>query len=74
MKANRVIVPVENSKDQNRAKERISEILADKEIYIPNRFREESDKLALYNPKGIFEKANALLLEGDGGAYDLGID
>jgi DNA modification methylase len=72
MKANRVIVPVENSKDQNRAKERISEILADKEIYIPNRFREESDKLALYNPKGIFEKANALLLEGDGGAYDLG--
>ena len=72
MKANRVIIPVENSVDQSRAKDRINEILADKEIYIPNRFREASDKLALYNPKGIFEKANALLLEGDGGAYDLG--
>ena len=71
MKANRQIVPVENAADQILARDRIMEILADEDIYIPTRFRNESDKLALYNPKGILEKANALLIEGDEGAYDL---
>jgi DNA modification methylase len=72
MKANRQIVPVENTSDQILARDRIMEILADENIHIPVRFREASDKLALYNPKGILEKANALLIEGDDGAYDLG--
>jgi DNA modification methylase len=72
MKANRHIVPVDNVVDQKLAKERISELLAAQDMYIPVRFREASERLALYNPKGILEKANALLLEGDEGAYDLG--
>lgn len=72
MKANREITPVENEELQIKAKQRISEILSDERVYIPRRFRESSDKLSLYNPKGVLEKANALLLEGDDGAYDLG--
>ena len=72
MKANREITPVENEELQIKAKQRISEILSDERVYIPRRFRESSEKLSLYNPKGVLEKANALLLEGDDGAYDLG--
>ena len=72
MKANRVIVPVENPEEQDLARRRILEILEDETIHIPARFREAGDKLAIYNPKGNLEKANAILLEGDEGAYDLG--
>jgi hypothetical protein len=71
MKSNRVIVPVDDEKLQNLAKVKIQEILSNEELSIPRKFRESSDKVAIYNPKGNIEKANALILEGEDGAYDL---
>lgn len=40
-------------------------------VYIPQRFLENWNEVALYNPKGSLEQANALILPEEGSAYDL---
>jgi DNA modification methylase len=71
MKSNRLIAPVEDQSLQLLAKQKIKELLSNPNLNIPRKFREPNAKVALYNPKGDLLKANAILLEGEDGAYDL---
>ena len=71
MKSNRLIAPVDDANLQKLAKIKIDELLNDPNLDIPRKFRDPNAKIALYNPKGDLSKANALLLEGEDGAYDL---
>lgn len=71
MKLNRLIAPVDDASLQELAKIKIAELLSDPTLEIPRKFKEPNAKVALYNPKGDLLKANALLLEGEDGAYDL---
>lgn len=72
MKSNRVISPVLDDNLQFLAMTKIEEILADPTLHIPKKFRDPDAKVAIYNPKGDLQKANALIVEGEDGAYDLG--
>jgi DNA modification methylase len=71
MKLNRQIAPVVDPDLQKQAKLKIEELLKNPELHIPQKFRDPNAKVALYNPKGDLSKANALLIEGEDGAYDL---
>lgn len=71
MKKNRVITPVEDESLQLEAKELLELLMANKEISLPARYRIPEACVALYSPKGELKNANAIIIQGDDGAYNL---
>lgn len=67
----RNIVPVEDERKNNEAKIKIKEILKEFEQNLPQEFKNNIDKLKLYNPKGNLKEARALILNIEDGAYDV---
>ncbi|WP_136479352.1 DNA methyltransferase [Acetivibrio thermocellus] len=66
----REIVPCTDKEKNIKAKKRLDEIF--KENYnIPKIYIDNRDKVKLYNPKGDVEKATALILNPEDGAYDI---
>jgi len=71
-KPNRVIEPVLDPILNELARVKIEDLFKTSMNLIPKRFQIERDKVALYNPKGDIERANAIIIESSEGAYDLG--
>lgn len=67
---NREIVPLEDEELNEKAKIKIEEIF-DHEENIPIEFIVNKNQVKLYHPKGDLEKANALILNVEDGAYSL---
>lgn len=65
------IAPVLDEKKNKQAKVKLAHLFKTKKKIIPDRFIEQWSEVALYNPGGDIEKANALLLDPMAGAYDL---
>lgn len=65
----RKIVPVEDLETNNKAIERLEYLK--KNYRIPERYINNWSDVKLYNPKGVVDKATALLLKVDEGAYDV---
>ena len=68
----RKIVPIDDDALNQKAKKILKEI-RDSEDYesVPRRFQENWDDVSLYHPTGSIEKADALILEPENGAYAL---
>ncbi len=65
------VVPVLDEGKNKQAKSKLANILKTKKELIPDRFIERGSEVALYNPGGDVEKANAILINPEDGAYDL---
>lgn len=65
------VVPILDSMKNEQAKKKLDQIFKDKKSQIPDYFLEKWSKVALYNPGGDIENANAILLNPEDGAYDL---
>ena len=65
------VVPVLDQKKNKQAKKKLAKILKTKKELIPDHFLERWSEVALYNPGGDVEKANAILINSEDGAYDL---
>lgn len=65
------VVPVLDQKKNEQAKKKLDQILKTKKELIPEHFIERWSEVALYNPGGDVEKANAILINPEDGAYDL---
>jgi DNA modification methylase len=71
-KFNKKIVPVDDITLNNRAQKKHTTIYSNrKALNIPPEFLTQWDKVALYDPSGDVEKANALIIEPTEGAYSL---
>jgi DNA modification methylase len=70
-KQNREVKPVEDEETNKKAQIKLDQILESKRHLIPDYYLENWDKVALYDPKGNVEKANAILIEPTDGAYSL---
>lgn len=71
-KPNKKIEPVEDEKLNKQAKVRLQELYKNrKKLKIPSGFTNNWEKVALYNPKGIVDKASAILINSEDGAYSL---
>lgn len=71
-KENKKITPVVDEEINLRAEAKKEQILNQKKNLIPKRFLDDWENVALYNPSGNLDKANALILNPEDGAYDLG--
>jgi DNA modification methylase len=71
-KPNRTIVPHTDETVNRQAEQKLKTIFENKSALIPRLYREQWDKVALYHPTGDLEKANAILINSEDGAYDLG--
>jgi len=71
-KPNRKIEPHTNETVNQQAEQKLKTIFAEKSALIPRLYKEQWDKVALYHPTGNLEKANAILINPEDGAYDLG--
>lgn len=69
---NREIMPVLDTELNAAAKVKLDEIFREKQHLIPSRYKEDWEHVALFNPNGNLEKANAILIDPKDGAYDLG--
>lgn len=69
-KRNREITPVTDSLVNDLAREKLDQIFRSGN-YIPQRFIDNRSNVALYNPKGLIDQANALIIPEEGSAYDL---
>lgn len=67
----REIVPIEDEELNEKAKLIINN-LVELNKDLPKRFKDNKDDLKLYNPKGDIEKARALLIKPEDGAYQIG--
>jgi DNA modification methylase len=65
------VVPVLDQEKNEQAKKKLEHILKTKKASIPQYFIERWPEVALYNPGGDVENANAILLNPEEGAYDL---
>jgi DNA modification methylase len=65
------VVPVLDVEKNKQAKKKLDHILKTKKELIPEHFIERWSEVALYNPGGDVEKANAILINPEDGAYDL---
>jgi len=65
------VTPVLDQEKNKLAKKKLDQILKTKKDLIPERFLERWSEVALYNPGGNIENANAILLDPEEGAYDL---
>lgn len=70
-KEGKIIVPVRDKRKNEQAKRKLTNLLKNKKDLIPDRFLERWPEVALYNPGGDVEKANAILIDPEDGAYDL---
>jgi len=65
------VVPVSDEKQNKIAKKRLDEIFKSKRDLIPDYFIDRWSEVALYNPGGDVNNANAILINPEDGAYDL---
>ncbi len=65
------VVPVLDKEKNKLAKKKLAEIYKTRKKLIPEYFLEKWQDVALYNPSGDIEKANAILIDPENGAYDL---
>jgi hypothetical protein len=70
-KEKKQIVPVDNTDTNKAAKELLDKIYEDNSENIPKRYSEKWDEVGLYSPSGELDKANAIILEVEDGAYSL---
>lgn len=72
-KENRKIVPVNDQELNDQAKRKLKKIQENRELYnsLPKEFRNNYEKVALYNPSGDIDKANAIIMNPNDGAYSL---
>ena len=70
-KKDRTIGPVVDDQINEKAKAKLHDYLINKKNLIPRKYLENWDKVSLYNPSGNIEKASAILINPDEGAYDL---
>ena len=71
-KPKRKIEPVQDDEINRLAKARLDFIFQNKKELIPSYFLQRWDEVALFNPTGNVNKANAILINPEDGAYDLG--
>ncbi len=71
LKDKKQVVPVPDEKKNKQAKKKLAEFLKTKKNLIPDHFLERWDEVALYNPGGELDNANAILINPEDGAYDL---
>lgn len=68
----RKIVPIDDDALNQKAKKILKEIRVSEDFEtVPKRFQENWDDVSLYHPTGSIEKADALILEPENGAYAL---
>lgn len=65
------VVPVLDKTKNKQAKNKLDQIFKTKKELIPDYFLEKWSGVALYNPGGDVEKAKAILINAEDGAYDL---
>lgn len=65
------VVPVLDLEKNEQAKKRLDQIFKKNKNQIPDYFLENWPSVALYNPNGNVENANAILINPEDGAYDL---
>lgn len=65
------VTPVLDQEKNKLAKKKLDQILKTKKDLIPEHFLERWSEVALYNPGGNVENANAILIDPEDGAYDL---
>lgn len=65
------VVPVLDQGKNRQAKKKLTKILKTKKKLIPGYFLERWSEVALYNPSGDLDNANAILINPEYGAYDL---
>jgi DNA modification methylase len=65
------VVPVLDVVKNKLAKMKLADFFKNKKDFIPDYFIENWSEVALYNPGGDVEKANAILINPEDGAYDL---
>lgn len=65
------VVPVLDETKNKQAKKKLTELLKTKRRFIPDYFLEKWSEVALYNPGGDLDNANAILINPEDGAYDL---
>lgn len=71
-KKNRVISPFQDDSVNEKAVELLDKIFEKRKILkIPSEYVNNWEKVALYHPKGDIDKANAILINPDNGAFDL---
>lgn len=71
-KPNREIVDVTHMVDQSHLKAHLERLKREYGTNIPKVYLDNWAEVALYNPKGNLDEANALLIDPNLGAYDLG--
>lgn len=69
--ASRNIEPFPNEEAQTLAKEKLANILIEHADNIPEIYKEHWEEVKLYHPGGNIEKAQAIILNVEDGAYDL---
>ncbi|MFB6144033.1 MAG: DNA methyltransferase [Candidatus Nanohaloarchaea archaeon] len=67
----REIVAVTSEEKNKEAEKKLEKIKEERWDELPKRYRENWDEVALYHTKGDVDKAHALLLDPEEGAYDL---
>lgn len=65
------VVPILDQEKNDQAKKKLALIIETKKDLIPDYFLDKWSEVALYNPGGDVEKANAILIDPEDGAYDL---
>ncbi len=65
------IVADPNSLNQERAEQRLKDLFVEFQTTLPKKFIENWADVKLYDPSGNVEKAHAIILQPDQGAYDL---
>ncbi|MHB8276175.1 MAG: DNA methyltransferase [Candidatus Humimicrobiaceae bacterium] len=65
------ISPVANAETNKKAKKKLDQIFIENKNKIPDYFLENWDSVSLYNSAGDINKANAILINPEEGAYDL---
>ena len=70
-KDRKVVKPVESQELNEKARLKLQEIYEHRNGNIPDYFQKNWDKVALFNPSGDVERANAILINPEEGAYSL---
>jgi DNA modification methylase len=70
-KHDREVKPVENAETNAKARIKLQQIFESKRDLIPDYYLENWESVSLYDPKGNLEKANAILINPNEGAYSL---
>lgn len=70
-KEKKKIVPVNDPIEVKKATSKLESILKNQSLELPQDFRLNQESVALYNPNGNADNANALILDPSNGAFDL---